>query len=204
MGNYAASGGYYISCAADKILASPNTITGSIGVFGLFFTAEELLTEKLKLHFDNVKTNKFSNMGEPYRSLSEEEKEVFQVSVKNTYNDFINHVSDARNMTIEEVDQIGQGRVWTGLRGIEIGLVDSIGGLKDAIQIAAQLAELEEFSIVEFPKSKNSFDAFFDNLEEVRQLNGKSIEEIYLNQFKQKLLNMQGIQALLPIEYKLD
>ena len=204
MGNYAASGGYYISCAADKILASSNTITGSIGVFGLFFTAEELLTEKMKLHYDNVKTNKFSNLGEVHRSLSEEEKSIIQLSIKNTYNEFINHVSTARNLTIKEVDAIGQGRVWTGLRAEKIGLVDSIGGLNDAIQTAAQLASLEDFNIVEYPKSKNGLESIISDLESAKKLKGQSIEEIYLNQLKNKFLNMQGIQARLPIEYKLD
>ena len=204
MGNYAASGGYYISCAADKILVSSNTITGSIGVFGLFFTAEELLTEKMKLHYDNVKTNKFSNLGEVHRSLSEEEKSIIQLSIKNTYNEFINHVSTARNLTIKEVDAIGQGRVWTGLRAEKIGLVDSIGGLNDAIQTAAQLASLEDFNIVEYPKSKNGLESIISDLESAKKLKGQSIEEIYLNQLKNKFLNMQGIQARLPIEYKLD
>jgi len=204
MGNYAASGGYYISCAADKILASENTITGSIGVFGLFFTGEELLTEKMKLHYDNVKTNKFANLGEIHRSLSKEEKSIIQISIKNTYNEFINHVSTARNMTIEEVDAIGQGRVWTGLRSEKIGLVDSIGGLHDAIQTAAQLANLEDFNVVEYPKSKTGLENIIADLEVMNQIKKHSIEDIYLNQLKEKFLNMQGIQARLPIEYKLD
>ena len=204
MGNYAASGGYYISCAADKILASPMTITGSIGVFGLFFTGEELLTDKMKLHYSNVKTNRFSNVGELHRNLSSEEKEFMQISVENIYNDFITHVSEGRNMSIQEVDAIGQGRVWTGLRGLEIALVDSLGGLTDAIKTAAQLANIEEFQIEEFPKTKNGIEAFFEKLEKTKQLNGKKIEDIYIEQVKRKLLQMQGIQALLPVKYNID
>jgi len=203
MGNYAASGGYYISCAADKILASPNTITGSIGVFGLFFTAEELLTEKMKLHFDNVKTNKFSNMGSLHRSLSNEERESLQISVKNTYQEFITHVAHARNMDTEEVDMIGQGRVWTGIRAKEIGLVDEMGGLSDAIQLASKLAEINDFQIEEFPKTNNGIEAFLNSIEETKHLSNQKIDAIYLEKIKKEFLDMQGIQALLPIKYDL-
>ena len=204
MGNVAASGGYYIACAADKILASENTITGSIGVFGLFFTAEKLLTEKMKLHFSNVKTNKFSDLGSLERSLSEEEKSLIQISVENTYNTFIQHVSDARSMSTDEVDEIGQGRVWTGLSARKNNLIDSMGGLKDAIQVASELAELTDFKIVEFPKSKNSIEVILDDITEAKLLERRSAEEIYLENIGKKFLHMQGIQALLPIEYKLD
>ena len=203
MGNYAASGGYYISCAADKILASPNTITGSIGVFGLFFTAEELLTEKMKLHFDNVKTNKFSNMGSLHRSLSNEERESLQISVKNTYQEFITHVAHARNMNTKEVDMIGQGRVWTGIRAKEIGLVDEMGGLSDAIQLASKLAEINDFQIEEFPKTNNGIEAFLNSIEETKHLSNQKIDALYLERIKKEFLNMQGIQALLPIKYDL-
>ncbi len=204
MGNYAASGGYYIACAADKILASPMTITGSIGVFGLFFTAEELLTRKMKLHYSNVKTNKFSNLGEIHRSLSDEERSFIQMSVKNTYNNFITHVAENRNMTLNEVDKIGQGRVWTGLRGEKIGIVDSIGGLTAAIEIAAKLAEIDNFRLEEYPKTKNSVDMFLQTLEDAKVLSKKDIEKIYFDQIEEKIINMQGIQALLPVEYNID
>ena len=204
MGNYAASGGYYISCAADTILASPNTITGSIGVFGLLFTAEELLTEKMKLHFDNVKTNDFSNIIELHTPLSNKAKSAIQVSVKNTYDEFITHVANARNMNNTEVDAIGQGRVWTGIRAKEIGLVDQLGGLLDAIEIAGELAEIEDYKIMEFPKSENGIAEFFSSIESVKQLSQKEIHEIYLEEIKKEFLNMQGIQALLPIKYKID
>ena len=204
MGNYAASGGYYISCAADKILASPNTITGSIGVFGLLFTAEDLLTNKMKLHFDNVKTNEFSNMLELHRPLSDQAKSAIQISVKNTYNEFITHVANARNMTVEEVDKIGQGRVWTGQRANKIGLVDELGGLSKAVETAAELAEITDFKILEFPRSENRIEDFFNNIESAKELSQKKIHEIYLEEIKTEFLNMQGIQALLPIKYELD
>ena len=204
MGNYAASGGYYISCAADKIFASSNTITGSIGVFGLFFTAEELLTKKMKLQFDNVKTNKFANMGELNRGLSNEEKRFLQMSVTQTYNDFIQHVANARNMSKNEVDSIGQGRVWTGLRAKKIGLIDAIGGLNEAIQSAAELAELNDYKVVEFPTVKNGLENFFANIDSKQKLYTQPIEKIYLEELKNKFLKMQGIQAILPIKYNLN
>ena len=204
MGNVAASGGYYISCAADKIFASENTITGSIGVFGLIWTAEELLRNKLKLHFSNVKTNDFSDIGSPYRSLSKKEKSLIQLSVKNTYNEFINHVSEGRNMTLSEVDKIGQGRVWTGFRAQNIGLVDSIGGIYEAIHAAADLAEIENFQIKELPKQKTGVEAFLENISETKILQQTSIEEMYLNHLKNKFLNINGVQARLPVEYHIE
>lgn len=206
MGNVAASGGYYISCAADKILASPTTITGSIGVFGLFFTAEELLTKKIKLSYDNVKTNSFANLGEMHRSLSKKEKDLIQRSVKNTYQDFIQHVSDGRNMSTLEVDKIGQGRVWTGLSSIRNGLVDSLGGLKDAINIASQLANLNDFKTIELPRNQNGLESFLENIETFYVFHFSDIkkEELYLNELRNKYLKMQGIQALLITEYNLE
>ena len=206
MGNVAASGGYYISCAADKILASPTTITGSIGVFGLFFTAEELLTKKIKLSYDNVKTNSFANLGEIHRSLSKKEKDLIQRSVKNTYQDFIQHVSDGRNMSTLEVDKIGQGRVWTGLSSIRNGLVDSLGGLKDAINIASQLANLNDFKTIELPRNQNGLESFLENIETFYVFHFSDIkkEELYLNELRNKYLKMQGIQALLITEYNLE
>ena len=204
MGNYAASGGYYISCAADRILASANTITGSIGVFGLFFTAEELLNDKIKLHFSNVKTNEFSDIGSVYRSLSQQEKSLLQVSVKNTYDNFINHVSNARKMTLEEVDKIGQGRVWTGARANKIGLIDSIGGLSEAIEIASELAQISDFQIEEFPKQKNGIEVFLEGIAQTKKIQNTNLEQILLDQTKDKMLNMQGIQALLPIKYHIE
>ena len=209
MGNYAASGGYYISCAADKIFALPTTITGSIGVFGLYLSAKELLSEKMKLHFDNVKTNEFSDMGAsfilPIESLSDKERELIQTVIEKIYDDFINHVSKGRDMTADEVDAIGQGRVWSGLQAKKIGLVDSIGGLKDAIQCASQLAKIDDFKIVELPKAKDGLEAILDNIaSKIDVFSDKNIEQIYLNSLKEKILNMQGIQARLPVKYNIE
>ena len=126
------------------------------------------------------------------------------MSVKNTYNDFITHVAENRNMTLNEVDEIGQGRVWTGLRGEKIGIVDSIGGLTAAIKTAAKLAEIDNFRLEEYPKTKNSVDMFLQTLEDAKVLSTKNIEKIYFDQIEEKIINMQGIQALLPVEYNID
>ena len=143
-------------------------------------------------------------MGELNRSLSNKEKEFLQISVTETYNDFINHVSEARNMTPQKVDEIGQGRVWTGFRAKEIGLVDELGGLTDAITLASELAEIDDFKVLEFPKTKNGLENFFENIESAKQFKEKTIEELYLKEVKEKFLKMQGIQALLPIKYQID
>ena len=151
-----------------------------------------------------MKTNRFSNLGELHRSLSDEEKSLLQISIKNTYNDFIQHVSEGRNMSINDVDKIGQGRVWTGIRAKNIGLVDDLGGLSKAIELASELAEIKDFKVLEFPKSKNGLEDFFKTIEKGEILSKKRVEEVYLNELKKEFLNMQGIQALLPVKYELN
>ena len=155
-GNYAASGGYYISCMADKIFAQPNTLTGSIGVFGTIPNTQELLTKKLGFDFDEVKTNKnataFKSMSRP---MSAYEKAVMQQNIEEIYEGFVSKVAAGRGMTWAQVDSIGQGRVWSGTNALQIGLVDSLGGLEDALAYAASLAGLENYTTVEYPKEKD-------------------------------------------------
>lgn len=155
-GNYAASGGYYISCMADKIFAQPNTLTGSIGVFGTIPNAQELLTKKLGFDFDEVKTNKnataFSSVSRPMNAY---EKAMMQQNIEEIYEGFVNKVAAGRGMTWAQVDSIGQGRVWSGTNALQIGLVDSLGGLEDALAYAASLAGLETYTTVEYPKEKD-------------------------------------------------
>jgi protease-4 len=114
-GDVAASGGYYIAAPADTIMASPNTLTGSIGVFGMFFNAQELMNDKLGIHVDVVKSHSYSDLGNPFRPLTEREKEAARGWIEDTYDDFVQHVADGRNMATEEVDEIAQGRVWSGV-----------------------------------------------------------------------------------------
>jgi protease IV len=206
IGDVAASGGYYISAPAQKIIASPNSITGSIGVFGLFFTGKELLNDKLGIHVDVAKTNKFSDIGSFTRPFSAEEREVFQYMVEGTYDDFITKVGEGRYMTKEEVDEIGQGRVWSGVNAIENGLIDDFGGLNDAIELAAKFAKVESYRIIDLPKLKDPFQVFLEEL----QGNVKAsilkrelgTEYKYYNAIKD-VTNHQGIQARMPYEVDL-
>ena len=156
MGDYAASGGYYIACEADSIVANPTTLTGSIGVFGMIPNLKRFYKNKLGITFDTVNTNKYADIG-LNRALTTFERNKIQKSVENIYSTFITHVSEGRNMSTEAVDEIGQGRIWTGYDAKAIGLIDAYGGLEKAIEIAANLAKIEEYSIISLPKKKDPF-----------------------------------------------
>ena len=200
MGNYAASGGYYISAPATKIFADPVTITGSIGVFGMMPQAKELIENKLLLNFETVSTNKHSDMGSIVRPVTDEEKEYMQKGIEKVYSEFVNKVADGRRMTFEGVDEIAQGRVWSGSDAIKIGLVDELGGLTDAIKEAARLANIENYRTKELPE-EDSYSSLLKQLNEevkVRMLK-KELGEYY-NVFKsvQNIKNIDGVQARLP------
>ena len=160
-GDVAASGGYYISCAADKIVASPNTITGSIGIFGQIPNIGELLNNKLGITTDVVETNENSDFISLNRAMTPYEKKRLTASIAKGYDTFISHVADGRNMTKEEVDEIGQGRVWSGENAKEIGLVDEFGGLQYAIELAAEMEGVEEYRTVALPALPNPFEEMF-------------------------------------------
>jgi len=158
MGTYAASGGYWISAPADKIYAAPSTITGSIGIFGMMMTFEDSLS-KLGIHTDGVGTTDIAGFG-PTQPLTDGMAQLFQLSINKGYQNFITLVAQNRNMTLEEVDAIAQGRVWSGAKAKELGLVDELGNLTDAIVAAAELAELEQYDtllIEKEPSSRNKF-----------------------------------------------
>jgi protease-4 len=203
MGNLAASGGYYISCGADRIFAQPNTITGSIGVFGLIPNLQRMLQNKLGISIDTVNTNKYSDMGTGLRKVNEYEYTYIQNSVEKVYDTFTKRVAEGRGMTQAEVDSIGQGRVWTGEDALKIKLVDELGGLNEAIAYAAKKAKLKEYKLSEMPKQKNPFDAFFGNKE--TELESRIIKRnlgptyLYFKQV-QNLLKLKGVQARLPFE----
>ncbi|MCC6370059.1 MAG: signal peptide peptidase SppA [Bacteroidia bacterium] len=206
MGDYAASGGYYISCAADRIFAQPNTITGSIGVFGLVPNLQKMLENKLGITIDTVNTNKHSDYGNALRPVTEFEYDVIQKSVERVYSNFTKIVAEGRKMTQAEVDSIGQGRVWAGADAVKIKLVDELGGLKEAIAYAAKKAGLKEYRISEMPKQKNPFDGLLGNKEtefETRMLK-RNLGPTYIY-FKhvQELMNLQGIQARMPFELEI-
>ncbi len=164
MGGLAASGGYYISCGANKIVAEPSTLTGSIGIFGMIPDATELITQKLALHFDVVKTNKHSDFGAPAlfgalaRPFTAEESRLMQAEIERGYDLFISRVADGRGISKDSVDAIGQGRVWTGEQAIGLGLVDELGNLEDAIAEAAKLAQLGTYSVDTYPAPVDIFE----------------------------------------------
>ena len=156
MGDYAASGGYYIACAADSIVANPTTLTGSIGVFGMIPNLSKFYKNKLGISIDTVNTNKHADIG-MNRALTKFEEDKIQKSVVDIYTTFITHVGEGRNMSTTAVDEIGQGRVWTGYDAKDIGLIDTYGGLEKAIEIAVYLAEIEDYRIISLPKKKDPF-----------------------------------------------
>lgn len=160
MSGMAASGGYYMSCGADYIVAEPTTLTGSIGIFGMVPDASELLTEKLGLHFDVVKTNVVSDFGAMGRGINPQEAEAMQAYVNNGYRLFLQRVADGRKMKPEDVDKIAQGRVWTGRQALQIRLVDKLGTLEDAIAEAARRAKVKDYSVTYSPAPSNWYDQF--------------------------------------------
>ncbi|RPA66424.1 signal peptide peptidase SppA [Cyclobacteriaceae bacterium YHN15] len=163
MGEVAASGGYYIAAASDSILAQPNTITGSIGIFALWFNAQGLLNNKLGITTDVVKTGQLSDFLSPTRKVSELERSIFQGQVEEGYDIFLDRVAEGRNMTKEEVMKVASGRVWTGNQALENGLVDILGGLEDAIEIAAVKAGIsDDYRVVYYPEIKPWFERFMN------------------------------------------
>jgi protease IV len=201
MGNYAASGGYFISAPATKIYANPNTISGSIGVFGLIPNAGKLLEDKLGLSTEMVNTNKNSDFPSIYRPMNSYEKEMMQMSIETIYADFVSKVAAGRKKTNESVDSIGQGRVWSGTSAHKIGLVDEIGGLESAIKGAAELAGIESYSIRELPAIEDPYTRLLNQLAGEVKMNflkkelGESVK--YFNMIRE-VRDLSGIQARLP------
>jgi len=201
MGNYAASGGYFISAPGTKIYADPMTISGSIGVFGLIPNAGRLLEQKLGLTTETVNTNKNSDFPSIIRPMNPYEKEMMQMSIENIYSDFVNKVAAGRKMSATSVDSIGQGRVWSGTSALKVGLVDEIGGLKDAIKGAANLAGINNYSIKELPVYEDPYLRILSQLSgEVRMniLKKELGESVKYYNMVQELKDLSGIQARLP------
>ncbi len=203
MGDVAASGGYYISCAANRIFAQPNTITGSIGVFGLIPNAQKALSEKLGITIDTVNTNKHSDVGTILRAASADEYNYIQKSVEDIYDVFITKVAEGRNISKNNVDSIGQGRVWSGTDALKIKLVDEIGGINDAIAYAAKLAKLSNYKLIDLPKQKDPLEELFntgaDEIEARTMKANLGEQYIFIKQLKTVLLK-KGIQARVPYE----
>lgn len=206
-GDVAASGGYYISCAADSIFALPTTITGSIGVFGIVPNLEGFFKEKAGITFDGVKTGQYADAGAFYRPLNDNEKRMMQASVDLIYTQFKQRVADGRKRDTAYIDSIAQGRVWTGKRAIEIGLIDRFGGLGDAIQCAARMAKLTSYRVNEFPEPQNLMDQILGSDRDPMNYAGKIKEEIGEDNYTiyQELRRVKemssGVQARMPFRF---
>ncbi|MFM9826498.1 signal peptide peptidase SppA [Flavobacterium sp.] len=204
MGNYAASGGYYIACNANKIFAENNTITGSIGVFGILPNFTQLAT-KIGLHSEQVKTHENSADYSPFLPLDEKYKAVTLESVEHIYKTFVTHVAQGRKMTFAQVDAIGQGRVWSGAEAVKIGLVDEIGGIEAAIHEAASLAKVKAYSTQNYPEFEKSFNELLEKLPFAKSKESFIKEEIGEETFTifsklKRLQSQKGVQTMLPFE----
>jgi len=164
MGDYAASGGYYIACQADSIFAQPNTITGSIGVFGMMFNVSNLMKNKLGVTFDGVKTGPYADFPSGTRPMTEDEGKKMQGMVDNIYQVFMSRVAAGRKMTVAAVDSVAQGRVWTGTDALSLGLVDALGGLDRAIESASAKAKLKDFQVVTYPEPVDKLESLMRSL----------------------------------------
>jgi len=205
MGDVAASGGYYISCAADTIVAEPNTITGSIGVFGVLWNSKKFWNDKLGVTFDTVLTGKYADIGSSVRPMRGSERAVIQRSVEKVYDTFISRVAEGRHISKADVDSIGQGRVWSGIDAQKIHLVDVIGGIDKAVEIAARMAKVTKYNIISLPEQKDPLNELLSNLTDdsetsfVKHQVGDSYK--YYTQL-QSILKQNGIQT--RMEYDLD
>lgn len=202
MGDMAASGGYYISCAANYIYAEPTTITGSIGIFGMFPNASELLNDKLGVHFSTVKTNEFSDFGAISRPFTEQERAKAQKYINNGYELFTKRCADGRKVKQDSIKSIGEGRVWTGLHAKQIGLVDELGGLDKAIAKAKRLAKIDEASVINYPAKSNIFDNLMSEMKGNSYANQQLQEALgeYYTIFSEikNIKQKTGVQATLP------
>lgn len=204
MGDVAASGGYYISCGASRIVAEPATLTGSIGIFGMFPNLTGLF-EKTDLHTDVVKTNTYADLGDLSRPMTDSERAIIQAYVERGYRTFLARCAEGRDKTIEEIDSVGQGRVWTGEQALAIGLVDKLGGIEDAVETAAELAGLTNYSVTTANEPKDLFSRILENkLSEVRWNLVKSFlgEDFETYRTIRHIRDTQGIQARLPFDLK--
>lgn len=201
MGDVAASGGYYIACMADTIVAQPTTVTGSIGVFGVIPNTAKLMHEKLGITSDVVKTGKYADLGQLDRPLRTDETEILQRFVDRTYDDFITKVAEGRHMSKADVDSLAQGRVWSGRDALTLGLVDVLGGLDDALKIAASMAHLEKYKVKEMPEQEDPFSKLLKGFSEdatthVMQQNFGDAYALY--QQLRSVQNWNGVQARMP------
>ncbi|MBR4787263.1 MAG: signal peptide peptidase SppA [Bacteroidales bacterium] len=201
MGDYAASGGYYIACNSDYIIAQPNTLTGSIGVFGMMPSFQNFLKNKVGITIDKVTTNPHADYGNGFRPMDEVEIATLQNSIEQIYGLFTQRVADGRKMSVAAVDSIGQGRVWAGQDAIGIGLVDKIGSLDDAIKKAAEMVKVSDYAIVYYPKQTDWFSMIFRNDDDIdAALRAKLGKFYFMYQGVDQILSQEGVQARMPMD----
>ena len=206
MGGYAASGGYYISCAADTIIAQPTTITGSIGIFGMFPSPHKLITDKLKLNIETVKSNKHADFGSMTRPFSADERAIMQGYINRGYATFIKRCADGRQMSAADIEAVAQGRVWTGEMAKELGLVDLLGDIELAKKIAAEKAGIDSYTLISYPKQASTLDMLLNQTKEsyietrIEKMVGSLKSEFNLIY---NLEQMNCLQARLPYEIHL-
>jgi len=204
MGDVAASGGYYISCSADKIIAEESTLAGSIGVYGMIPNTQRFFNNKIGITFDRVETGEQSNLFTITTPLSTQQKQYIQEQIDDIYFDFVTRVADGRNMKYEDVDKIAEGRIWSGLDAKNIGLIDTLGGLELALNIAAQEANIKDYKLIEYPSQKEAFEKIMEFFaSEIENKFNNIIIEPPLNQISKlaEALKYTGIQTRLPFEY---
>ena len=208
-GDYAASGGYYMSCGADSIFAQPNTLTGSIGVFSILPNMKKFFNNKLGITFDGVKTSDYADMQTASRPLNEMEKKFIQNDIDSIYKTFLGRVSEGRDIPEADVDSIAQGRVWTGTRALDLKLIDRIGGIQDAVDCAARMAKLKAYRLKEYPEPISWWQSIFGSLKRntkaaaVKEELGENGMHIYSTLKKIKKIT-GGSQARLPFEMEYD
>jgi protease-4 len=209
MSDLAASGGYYMAMGCDKIVAHPNTITGSIGIFGMLFNVEGFLKNKLGITVDGVKTNRYADFPNVTRNLTEFERSVIQRSVEKGYDIFTSKAAEGRKMSQEELKKLASGRIWSGAEAVQNGLVDELGGLEDAVRIAAKSAKLKEddYRVRYYPAPQNFIEEFFGGMKEENEARALRSQLGLLAPYASsilKLQHMEGIQARLPYDLELE
>ena len=206
MSDYAASGGYYMAMGTDYIMAEPTTITGSIGVFGLWFNAETLLNDKLGVYSDFVSTGRYSNFLSLSKPMTEEERQIMQKGVERTYATFTNKAAEGRDMQIEDLLAVASGRVWSGAQAVDNGLVDELGGLDDAVKKAAEMAEVEEYRVLVFPPKVDFIQELINSLNQdvsVRIAKAQLGELYPIMENIKAIKQYEGPQARMPFELRI-
>ncbi len=207
MGNYAASGGYYLAMEADTIVAQPTTITGSIGVFAMLLNVEEMLENKLGITNDVVTTGEYSDIISITRTLDDYERQVIQRGVDQSYQTFLQKVANGRGMEVSDVEKVAGGRVWSGKQALEYGLVDALGGLDLAVELAAQSANLVEYQVTYYPVQKPFFEEFVTRISDETEALFRGKYGSLMNQYAttiKSIERMEGIQLRMPMELEVN